>query len=170
MSISNVAKALFELSLETEKIDVMTYHFDDLKLILETHPQWMEVMDSPMVSFEEKIQMIDALDYDASFLAFLKMLAEKRMMFQLIEIHEEWTNLSRVHQKIAHLHVYSAKPVSKTLESELKKIIQPRFPGRTISLHITVDESLLGGLKIVYQGQSLDRSIAREIQELFTII
>ncbi len=170
MSISNVAKALFELSLETSKIDVITYHFDDLKLILDAHPEWMSVMDSPMVDFHEKEKMIDALDYDASFLAFLKMLAHKNRMYELLEIHEEWTNLARIHQKIAHLHIYSAKPVSKHLEEALKKIIQPRFPGRTISLHITVDESLLGGLKIVYQGQSLDRSIAREIQELYTII
>lgn len=170
MSISNCAKALFELSLETNKIDVITYHFDDLKLIVESYPGWMSLMDSPMVAFQEKEKMIDALDYEASFLAFLKMLAHKNRMFELVDIHDEWTKLSRIHQKIAHLHIYSAKPVTKHLEEELKKIIQPRFPGRTISLHVTVDESLLGGLKIVYQGQSLDRSIAREIQELYTII
>jgi F-type H+-transporting ATPase subunit delta len=170
MSISNVAKALFELSLEAGKIDIITYHFDDLILTLEAHPAWMNVMDTPMIALNEKFKMIDALDYDASFLAFLKMLAEKSRMYQLIEIHDEWTKLSRIHQKIAHLHIYSAKPISKHLEESLKKIIAPRFPGRTISLHISVDESLLGGLKIVYQGQSLDRSIAREIQELYTII
>lgn len=170
MSISNTAKALFELSLESGKIDVITYHFDDLKLILETHPEWIQIMDSPMVSTAEKTKMIDALDYEASFLAFLKMLAGKNRMYQLMEIHEAWTELSRVHQKIAHLHLYSAQPIGKHLEEELKKIIAPRFPGRTISLHITIDESLLGGLKIVYQGQSLDRSIARELQELYTIL
>lgn len=170
MSISNYAKALFSIAKEEKKIDILTYHFEDLKNTLDKNPTWFTLMDSPMVSFSDKKKMIDALEYDSSFLAFLKMLAEKHNIHLYQEIYSEWTLLSRVYQKIAHLHIYSAKSVSKEVEEKLIKAISPRFPNQTVSLHITIDPTLLGGLKIVYQGQSLDHSVAREIEELYTTI
>ena len=170
MSISNYAKALFSIAKEENKIDVLTYHFDDLKDTVDKNPTWVTLMDSPMVSFEEKSKMIDSLEYDVSLIAFLKMLAQKNNIHLYQEIYNEWTLLSRVYQKIAHLHIYSAKPVSKEVEERLIKAITPRFPNQTVSLHITIDPTLLGGLKIVYQGQSLDHSVAREIEELYTTI
>ncbi|MCR3906036.1 MAG: ATP synthase F1 subunit delta [Tenericutes bacterium] len=170
MSISNYAKALFSIAKENNKIDLLTYHFDDFKNTMEKNPNWIKLMDSPMVSHQEKIKMIDELEYDDSFLAFLKMLSEKNRLHYYHEIYPEWIQLSRTYQKIAHLHLYAAKPLSEKQEELLKKVVQPRFPNQTISFHITVDESLIGGLKIVYQGQSLDRSIARELEELYTTI
>ncbi|MDO9628387.1 MAG: ATP synthase F1 subunit delta [Acholeplasmataceae bacterium] len=170
MRISNYAKALFSIAKEEKKIDTLTYHFDDFKDTVEKNPSWVTLMDSPMISFTEKTKMIDALEYDISFLAFLKMLAQKNNIHLYQEIYTEWTLLSRVYQKIAHLHVYSAKPISTEVEARLVKAIQPRFPNQTVSLHITIDPTLLGGLKVVYQGQSLDHSVAREIEELYTTI
>ncbi len=170
MSISNYAKALFSIAKDENKIDTLTYHFDDFKDTVEKNPSWVTLMDSPMVSFNDKLKMIESLEYDNSFLAFLKMLAEKHNIHLYQEIYSEWTLLSRVYQKIAHLHIYSAKTVSKEVEEKIKKAISPRFPNQTVSLHITIDPTLLGGLKIVYQGQSLDHSVAREIEELYTTI
>jgi F-type H+-transporting ATPase subunit delta len=170
MSFSNVAKALFEIAKEAQKIDTLTYHFEDFKDTVEKHPEWLVLMDSPMVDFKEKVKMIDALEYDVSFLAFLKTLVSKSLIYEYKEIYTEWIHLTRIHHKIAHLHIYSAKPVSKETEAKLKKAIEPRFPNQKVELHITIDPNLLGGLKIVYQGQSLDRSIARELEELYLTI
>jgi F-type H+-transporting ATPase subunit delta len=170
MSLSNYAKALFEIAKEANKIDTMTYHFEDLKDALEKHPDWLVLMDSPMVDFKEKVKMIDQLEYDSSFLAFIKTLVSKNLMYEYQDIYTEWIHLSRIYHKIAHLHITSAKPVSKETEAKLKEAIAPRFPNRKVELHITMDPNLLGGLKIVYQGQSLDRSIARELEELYTTI
>ena len=60
--------------------------------------------------------------------------------------------------------------MNKEQEEKLIKVLGPRFKGLTISLHKTIDKSLIGGMKVVYHGQSLDRSIARELEELFITI
>jgi F-type H+-transporting ATPase subunit delta len=44
------------------------------------------------------------------------------------------------------------------------------FKNLSISFHVTIDPELLGGIKIVHQGQSLDRTVARELEELYTTI
>lgn len=170
MSITNHAKALFEIAKEQKKTDVLTYHFEDFKHAMDVHPEWVKLMDSPMLTLPEKIKKIDALEYDVLFLSFLKMLATKNQMHLYKDVFHEWVHLSRIDQKIAHLHIYAAKPISDALEARLKQAIAPRFPNQTISFHITIDPDLIGGLKVVYQGQSLDRSVARELEELYTTI
>jgi len=170
MSISNYAKALFEIAKEEKKIDLLTFHFEDFMHSIKKHPEWITLMDSPMIAFSDKVVKINDLEYDLSFLAFLKMLAQKSKLHYVYDIFPEWVDLSRVHQKIAHLHIYSAIPITDVLEKRLREAIQPRFKHQTLDFHITIDPSLLGGLKIVYQGQSLDHSVQRELQELYTTI
>jgi F-type H+-transporting ATPase subunit delta len=170
MSLSNYAKALFEIALEKEKIDLVNDHFDEFTHALKHQKQWIDMMDSPMVSFSKKLELIDELEYDPSFLSFIKTLAQKHIMYMIFDINEEWTNLTRVHQKIAHLHVISAKKLTKDQQERVKKAIEPRFPGRTISLKFSINEALIGGIKVIYRGQSLDHSVSRELKELYTTI
>lgn len=170
MSLSNYAKALFEIALEKEKIDLINHHFDDFIIKMKEQSEWIAYMDSPMIPFSTKEKLIDELDYDPSFLSFIKMLTKKHMMFDIFEINEEWTNLSRVYQKIAHLHVISAKALTEEQQEKIKKTLEPRFKGRTVSLKFSINEALIGGIKVIYKGQSLDHSVQRELLELYTTI
>ncbi len=170
MGVSNYAKALYAVASEQNKIDLISDQFGVFKSTLENDQGWVSMIDSPMISNAEKMKRIEALDLDASFLAFLKMLAQKRQVHLYLQIYEAWIHLARQFQNIAHIHIYSAKPITKLQEESLRKVIQPRFPKQKLDFNITVDEHLLGGIKIVHQGQSLDRSIARELKELYTTI
>ena len=58
----------------------------------------------------------------SSFLAFLKMLASKHQMHLCLEIYEEWIHLAREFQNIAHIHIYSAIPITQKQELSLKKV------------------------------------------------
>ncbi|MBN2300029.1 MAG: ATP synthase F1 subunit delta [Acholeplasmataceae bacterium] len=170
MSISNYAKALYQIAKDNDNINLITFQFGEFKNLMSDQQGWILMMDSPMMNLSEKIKMIDILNYDVSFLSFIKMLAKKRLVHLYLEIYEEWIHMARAFQNIAHLHIYSAKPITEKQEASLRKVIQPRFPNQKLEFHITIDEHLLGGIKIVHQGQSLDRSIAREIKELYTTI
>lgn len=170
MSLSNYAKALFELALEKKIIDEINQHFDDFQTSLEKQKLWIEMMDSPMFHFEQKRKMIDDLAYHPSFLSFLKTLAKKHIMHKSSEIYDEWTSLTRIHQKIAHLHVYSATKLKAEQIERIHQALKPRFPGRTVSLKFSIDPKLIGGIKVIYRGQALDHSVARELVELYTTI
>jgi F-type H+-transporting ATPase subunit delta len=164
------AKALFQLALERDNLDLLNYQFDQLRDMIKKNPKWIELMDSPMLLEKDKESKIDELDFDSIFLSFLKILSKKHVMSYIDEIYEEWINLLRVNQKIAHFHVYLASEMTKEQEEKLIEVLKPRFKNQTISLHKSVDPSLIGGIKVIYHGQSLDRSVARELEELFTMI
>jgi F-type H+-transporting ATPase subunit delta len=170
MSISNYAKALFQIAKEENKIDIISYQFENFYELIQKNENWIKLMDSPMVLYREKLRMIDALKYDASFLSFLKIIAKKNNVHFYKEIYDEWLRLSRIYQKIAHITIHSAKELSSDYKEKLIKSLEPRFINQTISLNVKVKPDLLGGIRIIYQGQSLDRSISREIEELYTTI
>lgn len=168
--MTQYAKALHDLAVEHNKIDQINFNFDEFKTLVEKQSTWTKMMDSPMLSIEEKLTQIDELSFDSLFLSFLKTLVQNHLMRNISEIYEEWIHLVRATQKIAHIHVYLAKAMSIKQEEKLIKILEPRFKDQHIHLHKTIDTSLLGGMKVVYHGQSLDRSIARELEELFIMI
>ena len=56
------------------------------------------------------------------------------------------------------------------MEMRLLDTIKPTFPNHSVSLHMHVDKTIIGGIKVVYQGQALDRSVARELEELYQMI
>lgn len=170
MRTSNHAKALFSLAKEQNKIDLIHYEFESFKDELKQNNTWVVMMDSPMVPFSDKVKKIDALPYDVLFLSFLKTLAEKSQMSALTEIFSQWTKLVRTHLKIAHVNIISATKITKEMEMKILKAIEPTFPNHRVSLHLHVDKNLIGGLKVIYQGQALDRSIARELEELYQMI
>ncbi len=164
------AKALHQLALEHEKLDLLNYQFDQLRDLFQKNPKWIEMVDSPMLSKKEKESKIDELDFDSTFLAFLKILSEKHHMAYIDDVYDEWIHLVRTTQKIAHLNVILASDMTNEQEMKLFEVLKPRFKNQTISLHKIIDPSLIGGIKVIYHGQSLDRSVARELEELFTTI
>lgn len=170
MNVERITEAFFELVKEDDKIDLITDQFDDFMHQMDHNQPWITLMDSPMLTLKDKIKMIDELTYDVRFLSFLKVLAQHHMMHQYHKIYSEWSNLNRLFQKIAYIRVYTAKKLTKKQEEELVNVLQPRFSDKKVMLRVTVDDNLLGGMVTVYKGQSLDQSIARELDELFTTI
>jgi len=170
MIASNYAKALFKIAQEQKKIDTLSLNYDEFKNTISENKDWIKLMDSPMILENKKFEIINNLKFDISFLSFLKMLTKKRLMHFCFDIYEEWMKLVRTHQKIAHIHLVSAEEITEKQEKALRRMLQPRFAGQKLSFHITIDESLIGGIQIVYQGQSLDRSIVRELKELYITI
>jgi len=158
------------LAREKNKLDQMTLAFDQFKSFIDQNQLWIDWMDSPMITFSKKEEVIESLKLESTFSAFLKLLAKQRVMFQIHDIYEAWSFLARQYQRIAHVHLISAKPLTKEQEEALKIVLSPKFQNQTITFHTTIDPKLLGGVKVIYNGQSLDRSIAKEFSELESFI
>ena len=168
--MSDYANALMEVAQKRQNVDQITTEFDRLHDIVNDHPKWLELMNSPMISLKEKDKNIDKLALSLTLSACLKTMVRKNHMSLFFDVYHDWIRLIRRQQKIAHINIYSAKTLTEKQRAILLKRLQPRFDGMTIDLHMRVDPELIGGIKIIYQGVSLDRSIARELDELFTTL
>ncbi len=165
--MNSYAKALLEVAEAHDMVDEIAFEFDQLNEAMFANKQWLKMMDSPMLSAEEKSMKIDALGLNQHLAAMLKILAESNQMELYDDIYPEWVRMMRSKNNVAHINVYTVEPLNDKQLSALTKKLQPRFKNLTIELHVKVREHLIGGLQIVYQGRSLDNSVARELEELF---
>ena len=165
--MSDYAKAIMEVAQKRHHVDQITTEFDRLHDIVFEHPQWLSFMNSPMYNVGLKDEKIDQLELSNTLAACLKTMIRKNHFHLFFDVYHDWIRLIRKKQQIAHVNVYAAKPLSEKQQKLLKERLKPRFEHMTIDLHLRVDPSLIGGLKIIYQGVSLDKSIARELDELF---
>ena len=165
--MSDYANALMQVAQKHGDVEQITTEFDRLHDIVFEHPNWLSFMNSPMYGINVKDEKIDQLGLSNTLSACLKTMIRKNHFNLFFDVYHDWIRLIRKQQQIAHINVYSAKPLNEKQQKLLKERIQPRFEHMTIDLHLRVDPSLIGGLKIIYQGVSLDKSIARELDELF---
>lgn len=170
MKMMNYAKALHQIAIEKESLDAINHQLEAFCGYLKSYPKWVEMMDSPMITLKEKYAYIDGFDYHPSLIAFLKVLAKNNEMHVCEAVYEQCLYLARTYQKIAHIHLYSAQPINDETILKIKQALEPRFPGKTVELHVDIDPHLIGGIKTVYQGRSLDFSIAKDLEELYTIL
>ena len=81
-------------------------------------------------------------------------------------IYEEFLILARKEQSVAFVRVIVAKPLNSDQIAVLKDELYGWFENMDIELEIIIDKRLLGGIRIMYQGQTIDRSFYSELQEL----
>lgn len=168
--MNSYAKALLDIAEKHDSVDQIAYQFDELNETIFNNRKWLKMMNSPMVSHEEKIKNIDALSLNEHLATMLKMLAKTNQMGLYDTIYPAWVRMIRTKNNVAHINVYSVKALTETQINTLTKKLKPRFKGMTIEIHVKVRENLIGGIKLIYQGQSLDNSIAHELDELYMTV
>ena len=61
--------------------------------------------------------------------------------------------------------VTSAVPLTADLKSQVETLVKNKVTGE-FKIHLEVDPQILGGLKIMIDGQLFDATVARKLQEI----
>ena len=162
------AVALFELAAEREQLAAVG---EDLTLVAaqfaET-PAYIEFLSSPAVSKEERLSALRAA-FDGAVaettLSFLCVLCENGRLYEFARCAEVYDELYRESQKITTANVISAVELTSEQRSRLCDKLS-RQTGHTVTLHCTVDPTLLGGVVVELDGKRLDGSVKRRLQVL----
>ena len=96
---------------------------------------------------------------------FLGVLAENRRLNQLPVIIKSFRALAAAHRGESSAEVTSAHPLSAAQVTELKQQLRTRL-GRDVSVDLSVDPSLLGGLVVKIGSQMIDSSIKTRLNSL----
>ena len=107
----------------------------------------------------------DELGVDQTTKNFLGVLAENRRLAQLPAIIRAFRTLAAAHRGETTAEVTSAHPLSDAQVIELKQQLRTRV-GREVSVDLTVDPALLGGLVVRIGSQRIDSSIRTRLNAL----
>jgi F-type H+-transporting ATPase subunit delta len=166
---SRYAKALFDLALETAKLEEVR---QDLLLIASVkHEELKVLLASPVIRSDKKIAVFEAIfasRVQAVTVSFFRLIFAKGRAVAMEEIIEAFAGMYRNHKGIKVVELTTAVPVSESIVAEIKKLIAGNniLKGKSIELREKVDPSILGGLVVQVDDQLFDASIRHDLQHI----
>ena len=154
------AQALFSLSEELGITDTVLSDLKDSLEALRRDPDYIKLADTPAISIDEKLSLIEAAFAPTSepVRNLLMILSEKHSVYAFPEIVKEFIAIYNEARNISEAEAISAVALSQEELSAIKKKLE-MMTGKTIIMKNTVDPAVLGGIKLRYMGLQLDGTL-----------
>lgn len=163
------ASSLFELALESGAIDAVGSDLDRFQALMDESEDLRRMVASPVFSAEEQLAAISALSAKAGISGlvgnFLKVVAGNRRLFVLPQMIRAYRALVAQHRGEITAEVTSAHALTAAQETELKSALKG-VTGKDVSIAVTVDPSILGGLIVKVGSRQIDSSLRTKLSTL----
>ena len=161
-------QALYELAEEKGSLDTVAADAAELRRAWTQSEELREVMARPEIAAEEKKAiwkdlLADSSDPDLRSLLYL--LTDKNRLNFLTEILDFFEHLLRQRSGEVMALVRTAQPLRAEQEEELKQSLS-RMLDKKVTLQVTVDEALLGGLVVRIEDRMFDGSLRSRLTGL----
>lgn len=162
------AKAIFELAEENGQLDQTYQELSALRQVFEENDSLAALLSGVDLSLAEKKSLIDALKKDASpFVSnLIQMVFDYGRMDDLVAIIDEFERRYDAFNKRIHAEVITAVQLDTKQRDQLKAGLAKHLSANEIVLHETVDPSILGGVIIRANNETLDGSLSSKIEQI----
>lgn len=159
--------ALYSLAAEENCSDQV---LDGLSLAVtafQENPGYLTLVQNPALPKEERLDLLDKafMGVHPYVLHFLKLLCERSALTLTFGALEQFKALLYQERGILPVEVISAVPLTAEQQEALKDKLSAKT-GKTILLENRLDPSLLGGIKLRYEGKELDGTAAGKLSAL----
>ncbi|MDR1782187.1 MAG: F0F1 ATP synthase subunit delta [Bacilli bacterium] len=162
------AQALFQLSLDDKKEDQI---FDEIKLINECfneNKEILKIFETRELNLEDKKGILDNIFKDTishDTFNFLRLLIDKRRINYILEMSKEFKRMYYEYKNIKEAIIYSATALDKDQVDAIKLALENKYESKFV-ISNAIDESLIGGVKIMIEDIVIDGSIANKLKKL----
>ena len=164
------ATALFELARDAKALDAVEASLANVRQALTESAEFKALIDSPLVARgaaknADRRRLRRTSASTPTTANFLGVLADNRRLGQLPQILRAFRTLLANHRGETTAEVTSAHPLDAAQVDALKQQLATRL-GRDVSVDLSVDPSLLGGLVVRIGSQMIDSSIRTRLNTL----
>jgi len=163
------ANSLFELAEESKALSKVEKDLDSFDAMLQESADLRRLISSPVFSADEQSRAIAALLEKAKITGlvanFLQVVARNRRLFAVPSMIRAFREIAARRRGETAAEVVTAHRLTAQQESELKAALK-KVAGRDVTLNVTVDPSLLGGLIVKIGSRQLDTSLKTKLNSL----
>lgn len=162
------AESLFDLAKEENQV---TQYLDDIKLVgevLDSDPQIVKFFNHVLIENDKKIQLLDQSfkgNVDQYVLNFLKLLVQSRRIRYIDDIVKSYINLSNQYLGIKEGMIYTPYELTDQQIQDIEKAISQK-ENKKVTLKVSIDPSLLGGIKVQIANRIYDGTIKNKVEML----
>ena len=165
------ANALFYFARENKQIELIQNNLTVLVKGIEQNLDFMKIINSKTIELETKKAVIKKVINSESdyFLHFLYVLVDNGRFDQIASISLAYNELVLDYFNKMVVDVYSRYQLTNEQKTKLVYKLQMKF-NKTIIINEHIDDTLLGGVKIVSNNKIYDYSIDSQLEQLKEII
>lgn len=163
---SSYGLALFQLAKEDQQLKEYKKDLDFISESLTV--DYLKFFNQKMISEEERISLLEKCfkeNVQPMVLNFLKLLVVKGRMTSLFEIIKEYKVLYNDALGIVEGFVFSTSSLDQNQINKIEAAVSKK-EDKTVVLENKIDESLIGGIKVVVGDHVYDGSIKNKIASL----
>lgn len=163
------AQALFDLALETGRLDAVRADVVALKTAWTDSADLRRLAASPVISTEDQGKGLVAIATQAKFepntVNFLGLLAQNGRAKDLAAVIAGFERLYAKHAGIVAAEVVSAQPLDAKQLAAIKAALNTSL-GKAPELTTRVDPAILGGLKVKVGSKLFDASLKTKLDQM----
>ena len=166
---SRYATAVFELAREGKGLPALEADIAALDAALKDSKEFRDLIASPIYSREAQGSAMGAIAEKMGLSDILKntlsLMAAKRRLFVLPALVSELSRLLAEEKGEVTADVTAASALSDAQQEKLAATLKERV-GKDVKIHMSVDETLIGGLVVKVGSQMIDTSIRSKLAAL----
>lgn len=162
------AQALFELTSGEHQVDEYVNYLKVSKQLLIEDKKTNQTLNHPSVSMQNRKEILEQTFQQyvtPTFLNFLKVLVDNQRLNELGDILDAYQHLRDTRNKVCHATAYVRYPLEEKEQQKIIQKLEQQF-GKKVTLSMILDESIMGGIKIVVDGKIVDATIQTEMLDL----
>jgi len=161
------AKALLELALDQQKIEVIENNMQQIITVANEAHDFQVFLSSPLIKVDKKLEVIKTIfgNFDALSISFLEMVATNRRESLITEIASAFLTQLKEHRGIVPVTIISAKTLDAHTKDQITSKISASIKG-TLEITENVDESLIGGFIVRMGDHQIDASVSNQLNRL----
>lgn len=161
------AEALYGLAAETGAVDEIEQGLHTLVRELEAVPEMMQFLMHPLATREEKTTFVGRAFPDAPAVLrnLLGVVIKNRREGYLDLIYGEYLISRARAERIAAVRVVTARPLDDGERRRISDRLSQAL-GRAVRVHEVVDEHLIGGVRIEWEGRIVDGTLLARLGRL----
>jgi F-type H+-transporting ATPase subunit delta len=163
------AKSLIDLSIEQHQLDVIYADIVRLQSLCKESKELLNLLRSPVVKADKKLSILEQAifgHFNKLTVAFIRLLVQKGRESVLPEIAfafiEQYNQINDIHL----VKLITATPVSEEVKSLFAQKVKEATSVKKVELEAHVNESLIGGFQLEFDGKLVDASIARDLRNI----
>ena len=163
------ATALFELALESKAVEQVQADLKAFDALVAQSPDLTRLVRSPVFSAEEQGKALAAVLDKAGITGvaanFLKVVAANRRLFAVRDMIRGFNALVAKHRGEVTAYVTVADALSDARMGEIRDTLKT-VTGKDVQIDVTVDPSIIGGLKVKVGSRMVDASLRTKLNSI----
>jgi len=169
LATKTYSDALFELAIEENIVDDLFEEVLSVKEAISENPELKELMVHPKVVKEEKVQIIEGIfkgKVSDVLCGFLVQIVSAGRYEMLDDTLEYFVAQVKEYKKIGIAYVVTPKELADDKKQLVEKRLLETTAYETMEMHYSIDESLIGGMRIRIGDKVVDSSVSTKLMQL----